>query len=121
MLVHETVNANGVPRGLELAFATPRRWLRAGRRIVVRRAATSFGPLSYSIETEARTIRVSLEVPSRGPLRTLKLRLRLPRGNRITSVFLNGRGYRRFDARTETIDLSGRRGTLELVVRKRSS
>jgi hypothetical protein len=120
MLVHETVNRNGVPKGLELAFATPRRWLRAGRRIVVRRAATSFGHLSFSIETEARLIRVSLEVPRRASLRTLKLRLRLPRGNRIRSVALNGRSYRRFDARAETIDLSGRRGTLELVVRKRS-
>jgi hypothetical protein len=116
MLVHETVNRNGVPLGLELAHATPRPWLRSGRRIVVRRAATSFGPVSFSIETQARSIRVSLEVPSRAPPRTLKLRLRLPRGNRITNVLLNGRPFGRFSARTETIDLSGQTGTLELVV-----
>jgi hypothetical protein len=122
MLVHETVDRNGVPRGLELAYATPRPWLRSGRRIVVRRAATSFGPLSFSIESQARSIRVALEVPSRAPLRTLKLRLRLPRGNRITNVVLNGRPFRRFNARAETIDLSGQTGTLELVVgyRRRS-
>jgi hypothetical protein len=122
MLVHETVDRNGVPRGLELAYATPRPWLRSGRRIVVRRAATSFGPLSFSIESQARSIRVALEVPSRAPLRTLKLRLRLPRGNRITNVALNGRPFRRFNARRETIDLSGQTGSLELVVgyRRRS-
>jgi hypothetical protein len=116
MLVHETVGRNGEPRGLELGFATPRPWLRSGRRIVLRRAATSFGPVSFSIESQARSIRVSLEVPSRAPPRTLKLRLRLPRGNRMTAVALNGRPFRRFNARSETIDLSGQAGTLELVV-----
>jgi hypothetical protein len=122
MLVHETVNRNGVARGLELAYATPRLWLRSGRRIVVRRAATSFGPVSFSIESQARSIRVTLEVPSRAPPRTLTLRLRLPRGSRLTNVVLNGRPFRRFSSRTETIDLSGQTGTLELVVgyRRRS-
>ena len=31
MLVHETREPDGAPRGLELAFATPRPWLRAGQ------------------------------------------------------------------------------------------
>lgn len=110
MLVHETA------RGLELAFATPRRWLRPGRTTLVRAVPTGFGPVSFSIESRAGSVRVSLDVPDRAPPRTLKLRLRLPGGNRIRSVLLDGRAYRRFDARAETIDLSGLEGRLELLV-----
>ena len=53
LLVHETRDAGGAPHGLELAFATPRPWLRAGRRIAVERAPTSFGPVSYSLEARS--------------------------------------------------------------------
>ncbi len=41
MLVHETAAG-----GLELAYATPRAWLAAGKRIAVNRAPTGFGPIS---------------------------------------------------------------------------
>jgi hypothetical protein len=115
MLVHETRR----PRGLELAFATPRAWLLPGRRIVVHEAPTSFGPLSYSIEAARGSIHVALSVPGRDPVRRLRLRLRLPRGNRIAAVALGGRPFRRFDAATETIDLSRRTGALDLVIRYR--
>jgi len=110
MLVHETA------RGLELAFATPRRWLRPGRTTIARAVPTGFGPVSFSIESRAGSVHVSLDVPDRSPPRTLKLRLRLPGGNRIRSVLLDGLPYGRFDARTETIDLSGLEGRLELLV-----
>ena len=117
LLVHETRDARGAPRGLELAFATPRPWLRPGKRIAVRRAATSFGPLSYSLERGAEAVRATVEVPARLPA-TLKLRLRLPRGTAIAGVTLGGRPFRRY--RGETLDLSGRSGKVELVVRTRS-
>jgi hypothetical protein len=107
LLVQETAT------GLRLAFATPRGWLRPGRRIAVSNAATRFGPLSYSLEAADRTVRVHLDVPSRRPPATLALRLRLPAGRRIVSVS----PARRFDARTGTVDLSGERGSLDLVVR----
>jgi hypothetical protein len=115
MLVHERTDAAGRPSGLELGFATPRTWLRPGGRLAVRGAPTSFGPVSYAAEADASAIRVTVEVPARPAPRTLKLRLRLPRGARITEVALDGRPFGRFDARTGTIDLSGRRGTLALV------
>ena len=117
MLVHETRAPTGEPSGLELATATPRAWLRAGRQIVVRRAPTSFGPISYSIRSRVGEIRVSIDVPVRAGMRRLTLRLRVPRGARITGVVLNGRPFARFDPGHETIDLSSRRGRLELVVR----
>jgi hypothetical protein len=109
LLVHETA------AGLELAYATPRAWLRAGRRIVVRRAPTGFGVVSYTLRARAGSVRVSLDAPRSATLRTLRLRLRLPAGERLTEVRLGGRPYRRFDAATGTIDLSGRRGHVSLV------
>ena len=49
MLVHETRDLDGTPVGLDLAFATPRPWLAAGKRIAVNAAPTSFGALTYEI------------------------------------------------------------------------
>jgi hypothetical protein len=114
-LVHETTDGLGVPRGLELAYATPRAWLRTGR-IVVRRAPTSFGRLSYSIDARKPAIHVRVSVPRRSPPAELRLRLRLPDGKRITAVSLAGKPYARFDPGSGTIDLSGLTGRLELTV-----
>ena len=116
MLVHETRDASGTPAGLELAFATPRAWLRAGKQIAVRRVQTSFGPLSYSIAAKAGSIRVHVDVPGRVQPQTLKLRLRLPRGQRMKAVALEGRDFFRYVPATETINLSGLRGSVDLEV-----
>jgi hypothetical protein len=115
MLVHETTERDGDPLGLELAFATPRAWLRAGRRILVRNVPTSFGPVAFTLEASEGAVRASVTVPERAPPRALMLRLRLPPGQRIAGVMLDGRPYERFDRTTGTIDLSGRRGTLDLM------
>ena len=93
LLVNETQDASGAPAGLELANSTPRAWLEPGKRIVVRSTPTSFGPLSYSIRSSDHAIHASIDVPSRAP-RKLMLRLRLPRGGRITGVELDGRPLR---------------------------
>ncbi len=104
MLVHETAT------GLELAFATPRAWLRPGRHIAVRRAPTRFGPVSFELEAREGSLLARLTLPSRS--RTSKLRLRLPRPFRITAVSVG-----RVDRTSETVDLSGRTGRLAVVVR----
>src|SRR5262249_12229691 len=49
MLVHEREDG-GIPQGLELAFSTPRAWLRPGQSIAVTDAPTSFGRVSYSLD-----------------------------------------------------------------------
>jgi hypothetical protein len=84
--------------GLRLAYATPRAWLRPGRRISVADVPTSFGRLSYSLTAEHGAVRVHIEVPNVTRPRTLSVRLRVPNA-------------------TRTIDLSGRSGTLDFVVR----
>ena len=58
---------------------------------------------------------MTVNVPSRSPLRLLRLRLRLPGRRPLRAVTLNGKPFSRFDARTETIDLSGQTGTLTLI------
>ena len=114
MLVHETTDASGAPRGLDLAFATPRTWLQPGKRIEVRGMQTSFGRLSYSLAAGTDAVRVVLDIPERlaGPLR---LRLRLPAGVRVSGASADGERIESF-VDHETLDLSGLRGHVELVV-----
>jgi hypothetical protein len=114
MLVHETTDASGAPRGLDLAFATPRAWLQPGKRIEVRGMQTSFGRLSYSLAAGTDAVRVVLDIPERlaGPLR---LRLRLPPGVRVSGASADGGRIESF-VDHETLDLSGLRGHVELVV-----
>jgi hypothetical protein len=114
MLVHETRSEDGEPRGLELAYATPRAWLLPGQRIAVRRLPTSFGPLTFTIRSTNSAVRLSLDVPQRAPLRTLSLRLRLPHGARISSVIIDGRPVAGH-VNAETFALPHRPGHLEVV------
>jgi hypothetical protein len=110
MLIHETAKRR------ERAVATPRAWLEPGKRIEVTGAPTSFGPLSYALEADEGSVRASLDVPRSAQLVSLKLRLRLPNGRRLTAVTADG-GSVPFDAATGTIDLGRRRGAFGLVAR----
>jgi hypothetical protein len=114
-LVHERRDARGAATGLDLAYSTPRQWLRPGGRIEVRHAPTSFGPVSYAIVRRADVVEVTVDAP---PVRDLRLRLRLPAGRRIGAVESAGRALR-FDRRSDTISLHRRARPLELVVRLR--
>ncbi len=115
MLVHETRGPDGAARGLELAFSTPRPWLSDGKTIVVRNAPTRFGPVSYSIERHGELVHVTVDVPASPAAQSVRLRLRLPDGERIASVYVAGLTLP-FDGKTGTIDLSGWAGGLDLDV-----
>jgi hypothetical protein len=108
MLVHET------PRGLQLAFATPRAWLKPGRRIAVSGAPTRFGAVSFSIAAGDSDARIHVDVPSRPTPPQLAIRVRLPNGRRLARVSLGGKPVR-FDRTTGTILLDGERGSVALV------
>lgn len=115
MLVHETVGPDGSAVGLELAYSTPRAWLAPGKRIAVRRAPTTFGAISYTIDAHARSVVIRLQVPTRVPIHELRLRLRRPGSQRITRVLLDGMRLRHPLVSPETIDLDGVSGTAMIV------
>ena len=117
LLVHETRERDGTPRGLELAYATPRAWLAPGKTIRVVRAPTSFGDVSYSLRRRGEVVRVTVDPPARA-LAELRLRLRLPAGDSVAAIRTAGRAIP-YDRERETVDLTGRRGhvVFDVVVR----
>jgi hypothetical protein len=112
LLVHERRGPHGAPRGLDLAFSTPRAWLADGATIDVKRVRTSFGPVSFSLERTGKTVRIDLAAP-RAP-EAARLRLRLPSGQRVVAVRLGSRRLR-VDRHTSTVTLPARGGRLRLV------
>ena len=76
--------------GLELAFATPRAVARAGTPDRVRRRADELRPGLVLARGAQRHVRAIVEAPARPAPQTLKLRLRLPRGQRVESVTVHG-------------------------------
>ena len=111
LLVHERRGPHGSPRGLDLAFATPRAWLADGKTIAVRGVRTSFGPLSYELARDGSKIAITVSAPY-APERA-RLRLRLPPGTHLRSVHLGARTLP-FDHLTGTLVLPRAR-TLRLV------
>jgi hypothetical protein len=106
LLVHEVRGPSGAPAGLDLAFSTPRAWLADGKTIGVQDAPTSFGPVSFSIARTGSRIDVDVTAP---PKTRIRIRLRLPAGERVRSV---SRGV--LHASSGTIDLGVRQGTIAL-------
>ena len=109
-LIHERRDAVGAATGLDLAFSTPRAWLADGKQIRVERAPTSFGLLSYSIVREGQTIDATVETTAKVP--SLRLRLRLPAGERLAGVQV-GAASVPFDGKG-TVDLTGLGTSLEI-------
>lgn len=109
LLVHEIRGHDVVPKGLELGFATPRGWLEAGKQIAVRGLPTSFGSLSFTMRSLDDRVHATLEIPGRVRLRSLRLRLRLPRGDRVGRVTYDGRPAPVLHG-ADTVDLPARPG-----------
>jgi hypothetical protein len=110
MLVQDyDTNDDGRADTLRLCFATPRRWLEDGKEIVIKRAPTQFGEVSFHVKSDLEHSRITAEVdlPPRSAARTL-LRFRIPEGKRMHSAtFAN--------VDRETLDLTGQTGHCTVV------
>lgn len=112
MFVYEEGNS------LHLGRALPRAWLADGRQVAIRRAPSTFGPLSLVIDSQAAHGRITarVDLPTRNPPQQALLRLRHPDEKKIARVEIDGRPYAQFDANREWIDLPMDAGTsLEVV------
>ena len=118
MLIYETEDRNGLPDGLYLGRFTPRSWLEDGKQIKVAGAPTMFGTLDYTAHSEINKgkVHVMVRIPERATTK-VSLRLRVPGKKTIKSVTVNGKSHKAFNPADETIDLTGKTGKLELLVR----
>ncbi len=101
---------------LRLGQAVPRHWLSAGRTIVIQNAPTTFGPVSFTIEShiDRGRIDVRLIAPGRETPRNVLLRLRHPQEKPIKRVTVDGRPIASFAG--DTVTLASPRGALKIVV-----
>jgi hypothetical protein len=76
---------DGIADTLNLAVATPRRWLEDGKRIAVKNAPTAFGPVSFELKRNGKTVHAEIDLPPRKP-RITRLRLRVPTGDQLIDL-----------------------------------
>lgn len=115
-LVREVTDRTGATSGLDLAFATPRGWLADGKQVRATNLPTAFGPVSVSISSQLRhgQVRATVDVPRSARDAEVRLRLRAPADHELVGVRA-GRRTLAFDAETQTVDLSGHTGPIQLV------
>ena len=101
---------------LDLLAGTPAEWLTPGKKIVIRGAATWFGPMDLEAEVAAdgKQLKVNLKAPDRNPPKAIRLHCRIPgKADRAT---VNGTAASTFDAQRGIITLPGNVGRAEIVI-----
>lgn len=101
---------------LRIGDAIPRAWLENGKKINVRRAATTFGDVSLSVVSAVKSgrIRVQLTPPTRLAPKLIKITLRHPAYAPIRSVRVNGKAWKGFTK--DSVELSGVRKAVAVEV-----
>ena len=104
---------------LWLAKGAPRNWFEDGKYISVSNAPTRWGKVGFVIQSQINTgqIRLQVTLPSKAPEGGIKIRLRLPDGQRLGSVTWDAKAWNQFDPEQETITLpEASKRRIELVV-----
>jgi Concanavalin A-like lectin/glucanases superfamily len=107
LLLNDGFDDEGIPDRLDIAPATPRAWLGDGKRVGAEHMSTAFGPVSYEIESRLSHgyLTARIEPPhGRATAPDTVLHLRVPAGNRLALVLVDGRPVP-FDAGAETVEL----------------
>jgi hypothetical protein len=101
---------------LRIGQAIPRPWLESGKKIDLQNAPTSFGPVSFTIESrvDRRQIAVNLAAPARETPRAIILRLRHPNGEAIKGVTVDGKPIDSF--KDDMVTLASPKGALKILV-----
>ncbi|HHW32279.1 MAG TPA: hypothetical protein GXX20_11525 [Clostridiaceae bacterium] len=122
MLIRESVDENGIPENLYLAYATPRGWLEDGKEIEIQNMPTFFGPVSYTLTSHLNEnyIDASVTIPDRDPISNIYLKVRVPVGYTIKNVTINGLPWNNYNAEKEIIDLTGKTGELNIKINYRT-
>lgn len=119
MLVWEETDEEGTENGvLWLCRAAPRAWFEEGQTVVVERAPTVYGELSFQVQSHVKDRRIDVEADLSGvrAAKWVKVRLRHPDKARIRRVTENGASGHAFDPQSETVDLPVRQGRVRLAV-----
>ncbi len=92
---------------LFLAQATPRQWLEDGDKIEVSKAPTYFGTVSYTIQSQVASGRItaSVDLAGQNAPGTLLIRFRDPQAKPMRSVMVNGQNWTDFNAAKEWVRL----------------
>jgi hypothetical protein len=102
---------------LWLAKGTPRSWLEDGKTISVTDAPTRWGPVGFIINSQLaqRRVECAVTLPPRASQAQIKLRLRVPEGNRMQSVTVAGKPWTSFAPQEEALTLPvGAKGRVAL-------
>ena len=112
MLVLESGNE------LWLAAGAPRRWLVSRQGIQVDRINSIFGPVAFTLHAgdEPGTVLAHVVPPTRPTPDRVWLHVRLPEGQHIRDVQLNGQAWKMFDPARERVLIPTDRGPVDLVI-----
>ncbi|MDO8588240.1 MAG: hypothetical protein Q7T82_14525 [Armatimonadota bacterium] len=113
MLVMEVGNE------LHIGAGIPLEWMRDGKVVELKNAATYFGPMSLKITSSVAkgSIAAEMDLPTRNPAESVTVFLRHPEGKKMKSVTVNGKDWERFSAAEDDIDLSGVAGKVTVVAK----
>ncbi len=100
---------------LHLLQGTPRRWLEQGKVLTITKAPTWYGILSLEVRSDLQThqVKAQIDFPERISSTPVRLRLRLPSGERIERVEVNGHAHPSVEG--ESIFMKGLTGKAEIV------
>ncbi len=111
MLVYEMDGDLYIGRGV------PRAWMADGQSVILKNAATYFGPIDLKITSAAAQgeITADINLPGRDPAKAAHVSLRHPDGRKMKSAKVNNQPWTQYDPATDTVTVPGSSGKVVIV------
>lgn len=105
---------------LMIGQAIPRPWLSNGKQIVVKKAPTYFGQVSFTINGQSSNSEIvaTVELSDRNLPKELLIRFRHPQAKPIRSVVVNGQDWMNYDIEKEYISIPNPMGEKYIISAK---